>query len=147
MLGCINSRSGTEYTLTGMRQSVMLLWCILLSNNSELTARVTALEKIFSDFEQKSKTLDNTTQNLISRVFTLELRGSTSQDQSNTLEASMERALRDEFLAKKDKSRKRRRDNQDPPPPPPDSDPSKKRRHTSEKTTDTREAPLSSSKQ
>ncbi|GJX47608.1 hypothetical protein Tco_0272798 [Tanacetum coccineum] len=37
------------------------------------------------------------------------------------LEASMERANRDEFLAKKDKSRKRRRDDQDPPPPPPDS--------------------------
>ncbi|GJV18629.1 hypothetical protein Tco_1367649 [Tanacetum coccineum] len=38
------------------------------------------------------------------------------------LEASMERAQRDEFLAKKDKSRKRRRNDQDPPPPPPDSD-------------------------
>ncbi|GJZ81598.1 hypothetical protein Tco_0646592 [Tanacetum coccineum] len=35
--------------------------------DSELTARVTALEKIFSGFEQKSKTLDNTTQNLRSR--------------------------------------------------------------------------------
>ncbi|GKE38827.1 hypothetical protein Tco_1462232 [Tanacetum coccineum] len=34
------------------------------------------------------------------------------------LEASMERAQMDEFLAKKDKSRKRRRDDQDPPPPP-----------------------------
>nr|GEW32398.1 hypothetical protein [Tanacetum cinerariifolium] len=31
------------------------------------------------------------------------------------LEASKERANRDEFLAEKDKSRKRRRDNQDPP--------------------------------
>ncbi|GJT66046.1 hypothetical protein Tco_1017526 [Tanacetum coccineum] len=46
------------------------------------------------------------------------------------LEASIERAQRDEFLAEKDKSRKRRRDDQDPPPPLPDSDPSKKRRHT-----------------
>ncbi|GKB18298.1 hypothetical protein Tco_0852221 [Tanacetum coccineum] len=36
-------------------------------------ARVTALEKKFSDFEHKSNTLDNTTQNLGSRVFTLEL--------------------------------------------------------------------------
>nr|GEY55090.1 hypothetical protein [Tanacetum cinerariifolium] len=36
--------------------------------------RVTALEKKLSDFEQKSQTLDNTTQNLGSRVYTLELR-------------------------------------------------------------------------
>ncbi|GJS38433.1 hypothetical protein Tco_0563476 [Tanacetum coccineum] len=45
------------------------------------------------------------------------------------LEASMARAQRDEFLAKKDKSRKRRCDDQDLPPPPPDSDLSKRRRH------------------
>nr|GEV90305.1 retrovirus-related Pol polyprotein from transposon TNT 1-94 [Tanacetum cinerariifolium] len=39
------------------------------------------------------------------------------------LEASMERAQRDEFLAEKDKSCKRRRDDQDPHPPPlPDLD-------------------------
>ncbi|GJQ92246.1 hypothetical protein Tco_0003385 [Tanacetum coccineum] len=38
------------------------------------------------------------------------------------LEASIERANRDEFLAKKDKSRKRRRNDQYPPPPLPDSD-------------------------
>ncbi|GJX66770.1 hypothetical protein Tco_0301113 [Tanacetum coccineum] len=48
------------------------------------------------------------------------------------LEASMKRENRDEFLAKKDKSRKRRRDNQDPPPPPPDSNLSKKKRHDSD---------------
>ncbi|GJT79498.1 hypothetical protein Tco_1053840 [Tanacetum coccineum] len=41
---------------------------------SELAVRVITLEKKFSDFEQKSKDLDNTTQNLGSRVFTLELR-------------------------------------------------------------------------
>ncbi|GJV56247.1 hypothetical protein Tco_1457252 [Tanacetum coccineum] len=79
------------------------------------------------------------------------------------LEASMERANRDEFLAEKAKSRKRPRDDQDPPPPPPkDSDQSKKKRHDSDasgsehppapqpsawKTSDTREAPSSSSKQ
>ncbi|GJR73776.1 hypothetical protein Tco_0086141 [Tanacetum coccineum] len=78
------------------------------------------------------------------------------------LEASIERANRDEFFAKKDKSRKRRHDDQDPPPPPPDSDPSKKRRHAYDasgstqppapqslawKTSDTREAPSSSSRQ
>ncbi|GKD23494.1 hypothetical protein Tco_1225197 [Tanacetum coccineum] len=39
------------------------------------------------------------------------------------LEASMERAQRDEFLAENDKSYKRRRDDQDLPPPLPDSDP------------------------
>ncbi|GKE96446.1 hypothetical protein Tco_1581301, partial [Tanacetum coccineum] len=76
-------------------------------------------------------------------------------------EVSMERANIDEFLAENDKSRKRRRDDQDPPPPPPDSDLSKKKRHESEasgssqppapqssvwKTSDTREAPSSSSK-
>ncbi|GKG05502.1 hypothetical protein Tco_0325588, partial [Tanacetum coccineum] len=44
------------------------------TTDSELVARVTVLEKKFSDFEQKSKNLDNTTQNLGSRVFTLELR-------------------------------------------------------------------------
>ncbi|GKA85412.1 hypothetical protein Tco_0807066 [Tanacetum coccineum] len=78
------------------------------------------------------------------------------------LEASMERANRDEFLAEKDKSRKRHRDDQDPPPPPLDSDLSKKKRHDSDssgssqppapqsyawKTSDTKEAPSSSSKQ
>ncbi|GJW82638.1 hypothetical protein Tco_0155783 [Tanacetum coccineum] len=46
------------------------------------------------------------------------------------LEASMERAQRDEFFAERDKSRKRRHDDQDPPPPP-DSDLSKKKRHDS----------------
>nr|GEX72317.1 retrovirus-related Pol polyprotein from transposon TNT 1-94 [Tanacetum cinerariifolium] len=73
----------------------------------------------------------------------------------------------DEFMANvypNDKSRKRRRDDQDPPHPPPELDPSssKKRRHDSDalgssqplthhssawKTSDTREAPSSSSKQ
>ncbi|GKE14708.1 hypothetical protein Tco_1422285, partial [Tanacetum coccineum] len=41
--------------------------------DSELAARVTALEKKFSNFEQKSNTVDNTTWNIGSRVFTLEL--------------------------------------------------------------------------
>ncbi|GJY50747.1 hypothetical protein Tco_0441594 [Tanacetum coccineum] len=77
------------------------------------------------------------------------------------LEASMERANRDEFLAEKDKSRKRRCDDQELPSPP-DLDLSKKKRHDSDalgptqppapqsstwKTSDTREAPSSSSKQ
>nr|GEY07721.1 histone deacetylase 14 [Tanacetum cinerariifolium] len=153
--------------------------------DSELAARVTTLEKKFSNLEYKSQILDNTTQNLRSRVFTLELRdlphkinqtvnevvkevahvafqaslrdcfrelpeadmkeilhqrmfesGSYKSLPKHValyeaLEASMKRENRDEFLAKKDKSRKRRRDDQDPPPPPA-SDLSKKKRHDSD---------------
>ncbi|GJR77642.1 hypothetical protein Tco_0090007, partial [Tanacetum coccineum] len=40
----------------------------------ELVERVVALEKKFSDLEQTNKNLDNTTRNLGSRVYTLELR-------------------------------------------------------------------------
>ncbi|GJU44358.1 hypothetical protein Tco_1201624 [Tanacetum coccineum] len=43
-------------------------------NRSELAECVTALEKKFSDLEQNNKNLDNTTQNLGSRVYTLKLR-------------------------------------------------------------------------
>ncbi|GJS38892.1 retrovirus-related pol polyprotein from transposon TNT 1-94 [Tanacetum coccineum] len=43
------------------------------TTDSELVVRVTVLEKKFSDFEHKSQSLDNTTHNLGSRVFTLEL--------------------------------------------------------------------------
>nr|GEU59963.1 hypothetical protein [Tanacetum cinerariifolium] len=68
----------------------------------------------------------------------------------------------DEFLAEKDKSRKRRREDQDPPPHPPDLDLNKRRRHdtgasglsqpqapqsSAWKNSDTRDAPLSVSKQ
>ncbi|GJY52618.1 hypothetical protein Tco_0443465, partial [Tanacetum coccineum] len=42
--------------------------------DSELAARVIALEQKFATFNQKSKNLDNTTQNIRSKVFTLELR-------------------------------------------------------------------------
>nr|GEY07719.1 hypothetical protein [Tanacetum cinerariifolium] len=51
------------------------------TTDSELAARVTTLEKKFTDFEEKSQTLDNTTQNLKSKIFTLELRD--LPDQSN----------------------------------------------------------------
>nr|GEV55213.1 retrovirus-related Pol polyprotein from transposon TNT 1-94 [Tanacetum cinerariifolium] len=44
------------------------------TTESELAARVTLLEKKLSDLEQKNKTLDNTSQNLGSRVFNLEIR-------------------------------------------------------------------------
>ncbi|GKB82171.1 hypothetical protein Tco_0949066 [Tanacetum coccineum] len=78
------------------------------------------------------------------------------------LKASIERAQRDEFFAERDKSHKILHDDQDPPPPPPDSNPSKKKRHdfgasgssqppatqsSAWKSTDTRDAPSSSSKQ
>ncbi|GKC20104.1 hypothetical protein Tco_1022254, partial [Tanacetum coccineum] len=49
----------------------------------------------------------------------------------NALEASMERANRDEFLTEKDKSRKIHCDDQEPLLPLPDSDLSKKKRHDS----------------
>ncbi|GKC00957.1 hypothetical protein Tco_0987093 [Tanacetum coccineum] len=80
------------------------------------------------------------------------------------LKASMKRDNRDEFLIEKHKSRKRRRDDQDPPPPPTNESKqsNKKKRHDPDasgskqplppqsstwKTSDTREAPSSSSKQ
>nr|GEV27842.1 hypothetical protein [Tanacetum cinerariifolium] len=91
----------------------------------ELVLRVTALEQKLAAFEKKRKTLDNTTQNLGSRVFTLELRDlphkideavrESVKDTNGSykslpehvalyeaLEASIERAQRDEFLAEKD---------------------------------------------
>ncbi|GJU36316.1 hypothetical protein Tco_1184670 [Tanacetum coccineum] len=186
------------------------------THESELAECVTTLEKKLSDLEQNNKNLDNTTRNLGSRVYTLELRDlpykideavrenvkdavqialqaplrdrfrdlseedmkemlhqrmfKTSSYKSlpehitlyEALEASMECAHRDKFLAEKDKSRKRRRDDQDPPPPPLDSDLSKRRRHdtgasgssqpqapqsSAWKKSDTPDAPSSSSKQ
>nr|GEU65758.1 xylulose kinase-1 [Tanacetum cinerariifolium] len=111
---------------------------------SDLAARVTLLEKKLFDLEQTNKTLDNMSQNLGSKVFNLELRDLPHkidevvpqvrkwllQITYEALEASMERAQRDEFLAKNDKSHKRQHDDQDPPLPPPlDSDLSKRRRH------------------
>ncbi|GKE82077.1 hypothetical protein Tco_1552077 [Tanacetum coccineum] len=78
------------------------------------------------------------------------------------LEASMDCENREEFVDATAKSRKRRRDDQDPPSPPlKDSDQNKKKRHDSDtsaskqsqaqtslawKTSDTKEAPSSSSK-
>nr|GFB22846.1 hypothetical protein [Tanacetum cinerariifolium] len=106
------------------------------TTDSKLAARVTTLEKKFVDFEQKSQTLYNTTQNLGSRVFTLELRDLPHKINQTVnevvkeamfesgsykllpehvalyeaLEASMEWANIDEFLAEKDKSQKRLED-------------------------------------
>nr|GEV02318.1 integrase, catalytic region, zinc finger, CCHC-type, peptidase aspartic, catalytic [Tanacetum cinerariifolium] len=103
----------------------------------------------------KSQTLDNATQNLGSRVFTLELPDLTHKINQTVnevvkeavhitflaplrdrfrelLEADMKEILHqrmDEFLFEKDKSQKRRRDDEDPPPPLLNSDLSKKKRH------------------
>ncbi|GKA09211.1 hypothetical protein Tco_0688542 [Tanacetum coccineum] len=126
--------------------------------DSELAARVTSLEQNFAACEQKSKNLDNTTQNLGSRVFTLELRDLTHNIEEvvrenvkeaqrmfetgsyksllehialfEALEASMERAQRDEFFVE--------RDNSSQPPA---------LQSSAWKSTDTRDAPSDSSKQ
>ncbi|GKD70470.1 hypothetical protein Tco_1324560, partial [Tanacetum coccineum] len=142
----------------------------------ELATRVSALEKICSNFEKKHKLQDKTTQALSSRVFTLEnhdLYSKIDNYVNETVKEAVQNALQDlvrerfreleEFIEATAKSRKRRRDDQDPPPPPPkDSDQNKKKRHDSDasaskqpqaqtssawKTSDTREAPFSSSKQ
>ncbi|GKA55527.1 hypothetical protein Tco_0754599, partial [Tanacetum coccineum] len=109
----------------------------------------------FTAFEQKSKTLDNTTQNLRSRAPLRDrFRDLPEADMNEmlhqrmfesgsyklipkhvalyeALEAFIERAQRDEFFAKRDKSRKKQRDHQDPPPPPLDSNLSKNKPHNS----------------
>nr|GEW42327.1 histone deacetylase 14 [Tanacetum cinerariifolium] len=92
------------------------------TTNTELVARVTALEKKFADFEQKSQTLDNATQNLRDcfrelleadmkeilrqRMFKSGSYKSLHEHVSlyEALEASMEWENRDEYLAKKDMS-------------------------------------------
>nr|GEX12222.1 retrovirus-related Pol polyprotein from transposon TNT 1-94 [Tanacetum cinerariifolium] len=94
------------------------------TTDSELAARVTTLEKKFADFEQKSQTLDNATQNLRSRELPeVDIKEILHQQMFESgsykllskhialyeaLEASMERANRDEFFAKKDMPHKRR---------------------------------------
>nr|GEV77070.1 hypothetical protein [Tanacetum cinerariifolium] len=131
--------------------------------DSELPAHVIALEKKFVDFEQKSQTLDNMTQNLGSRAIHIAFQAPLRDRFREMPEDDMKKFFIKgyEFLDEKDKSQKRRRNDQDPPPPP-DSDLSKKKRHNSaasgskqppapqssaKKTSDTKEAPSSSSKQ
>nr|GEZ07671.1 hypothetical protein [Tanacetum cinerariifolium] len=136
----------------------MVTVLILQASESKLAARVAALEQKLTAFKQKSKTLDNITQNLGSKIFTLKLQDLPYKiDQTvNTvvkeaqwmfesgsykslpehvvlyeaLEASMEWANRDEFLAKKDKV------NTASAP-----------QSSAWKTSDTRETPSSSSKE
>ncbi|GJT61133.1 hypothetical protein Tco_1004666 [Tanacetum coccineum] len=97
------------------------------TTKSKLVERVAALEKKLSDLEQTNKNLDNITQNLGSRVYTLEVRDLPYKIDEIVHENVKEAT--DEFLAENDKSSKQRRDDQDPYPPPPDSDISKRRRH------------------
>ncbi|GJR81020.1 retrovirus-related pol polyprotein from transposon TNT 1-94 [Tanacetum coccineum] len=93
----------------------------------DIASHVSTLEQVFANFEKRHKLQDNIVQGLSSRVFTLELRELPEADmkeilhqrmfESGTykllpehvalyeaLEASMERANRDEFLAEKDNS-------------------------------------------
>ncbi|GKC04989.1 hypothetical protein Tco_0996599 [Tanacetum coccineum] len=150
--------STTQAPVFTATKTITIITRLLLSppqqqsiTNSELVARVTTLEQKFSAFEQKSKTLDNTTRNLGSRAplrdrfrdlpkadmkEMLHQRKFESDSYKSllehvalyeSLEASMEHAQRDKFFPEWDKFRKRRRDDQDPPPHPPDSDLNKKK--------------------
>ncbi|GJR27021.1 hypothetical protein Tco_1103253 [Tanacetum coccineum] len=72
--------------------------------DSELAARVTALEHKFATFEQKSKNLDNMTQNLGSRVFTLEFRDlphkideAVCENVKEAVQIALQAPLRDRF--------------------------------------------------
>ncbi|GKA64309.1 hypothetical protein Tco_0763915 [Tanacetum coccineum] len=74
------------------------------TTDSELVARVTALEQKFAAFEQKSKNLDNATQNLRSRVFTLELRNlpykideAVCENVKEAVQIALQAPLRDRF--------------------------------------------------
>ncbi|GKB99280.1 hypothetical protein Tco_0985417 [Tanacetum coccineum] len=82
------------------------------TTKSELAERVTSVEKKFSDLEQKNKNLDNTTQNLRSRVFTLELRDlpykideTVCETIKEAVQVALQAPLRDRFryLSEEDK--------------------------------------------
>nr|GFC43662.1 hypothetical protein [Tanacetum cinerariifolium] len=59
-------------------------------SDSELAARVEVLEQKLAAFEQKSKTLDNTTQNLRSRIFNMKLR-----DRPNKIDQTVNRVVKE----------------------------------------------------
>nr|GEU31063.1 copia protein [Tanacetum cinerariifolium] len=142
----------------------------------ELAIYVYALEKTCANFEKKHKVQDKTTQALSSKVFMqenqdlyLKIANYVNEMVKEAIQKVFQPPVRDrfrkleEFNAEMAKSCKRRRDDQDPTPPPPkDSDQNKKKRHDSDasalkqpqaqtsstwKTSNTREAPSSSSKQ
>nr|GEU45933.1 integrase, catalytic region, zinc finger, CCHC-type, peptidase aspartic, catalytic [Tanacetum cinerariifolium] len=127
-----------------------------LKPTKEKSTKTTQLQKAgkckITKVRKKNKALDNMSWNIGSKVFILEHRDpphkidefihesrmfETGTYKSlpkhvvlyEALEASMERANRDELLTKMDNSRKRRCDGQDPPPSLPNLDLSKRRRH------------------
>ncbi|GJT05177.1 copia protein [Tanacetum coccineum] len=74
------------------------------TTESELAERVAALEKKLSDLEQNNKNLDNTTQNLRSRVYTLELRDlphkineAVRENVKEAVQIALQAPLRDRF--------------------------------------------------
>ncbi|GJS19202.1 hypothetical protein Tco_0447834, partial [Tanacetum coccineum] len=106
-------------------------------------------ELIYANFEKKNKVQDQTTQSLLSRIFTLENHDLYSKIDNyinetikeapehaalyKALEASMDRENREEFVEATAKSRKISHDDQDPPlPSSKDSDKNKKKRHNSD---------------
>ncbi|GJS02060.1 hypothetical protein Tco_0318568 [Tanacetum coccineum] len=147
------------------------------TTKSELAEHVTSLEKKLSDLKQNNKNLDNMTQNLGSRVYTLELKDmphkideAVRENVKEAVQIALQAPLKERFrdLSKEDmKEMLHQRmfksvDDQDPPPPLPDSDLSKRRRHdtgasgslkpqapqsSAWKKSDTRDAPSSSFKQ
>ncbi|GKC53174.1 hypothetical protein Tco_1075919 [Tanacetum coccineum] len=134
----------------------------------ELAECVAALEKKLSDLEQTNKNLDNTTWNLGSRVYTLELRDlphkideAVRENVKEAVQIALQAPLRDRFRDLPEEDMKECF-TKEYPPPPPDSDLSKRRRHDTSasgssqppapqssawKKSDTRDAPSSSSKQ
>ncbi|GKE46235.1 hypothetical protein Tco_1477493 [Tanacetum coccineum] len=79
------------------------------TTDSSLASRVLTLEQRCADLENKHKLQDQTTQALLSRMFESGTYKSLPKHVAlyEALEASMERANKNEFLAEKDKSRKR----------------------------------------
>ncbi|GKE56689.1 hypothetical protein Tco_1495874 [Tanacetum coccineum] len=74
------------------------------TTESELVERVTALENKFSDLEQNNKNFDNTTRNLGSRVYTLELRDlphkideAVRENVKEAVQIALQAPLRDRF--------------------------------------------------
>ncbi|GJX04381.1 hypothetical protein Tco_0190297 [Tanacetum coccineum] len=138
-----------------------------------MAERVTALEKKLSELEQNNKNLDNTTRNLGSRVFTLELRDlphkideTVCENVKEAVQIALQAPLIDCFRDLPEADLKemfhQRMFEIDPPLPLLDSDLSKKKQHDSGasgssqppalqsfswKTSNTRDVPSSSSKQ
>ncbi|GJT87265.1 retrovirus-related pol polyprotein from transposon TNT 1-94 [Tanacetum coccineum] len=123
------------------------------TTESELAERVTALEKKLSDLKQTNKNIDNTTRNLRSKVYTLEVRDLpykinevVHENVKEVVQIALQAPIRDRFKDLPEEDMKEilhqrmfesaqrdeflaKSDDQDPPPPSPDLDLSKRRRH------------------